>query len=292
MYKKTINNFSDDELLQEVARRIEDGGRSYYQIEQMFHKIEQLNKKLIYAERYKSHFLSMLRNAFNNPLMGIVSIIDELRDSPVNEANQKALTLLENEMFKLNFQISNLLSAAEIEMGMFEKNIVEFSFEKLITQIDKELGFLKQGHCKKINLEMDKDIRLEQDRDKIVTILRNIIANAFVFDEGVKPIVVKALLKSEQLEVTVINQGEYIINDEMLYGAFSQADDNYDRVSQGLGVGMSISKAFIDFLGGTIDYTSKNSKTLFRVSFKIKEFDEDDPFANFDLNFLDDAKSF
>ncbi len=292
MYKKTINNFSDDELLQEVARRIEDGGRSYYQIEQMFHKIEQLNKKLIYAERYKSHFLSMLRNAFNNPLMGIVSIIDELRDSPVNEANQKALTLLENEMFRLNFQISNLLSAAEIEMGMLEKNITEFSFEKLITQIDKELSFLKQGHCKKINLEMDKDIRLEQDRDKIVTILRNIIANAFVFDEGVKPIVVKALLKSEQLEVTVINQGEYIINDEMLYGAFSQADDNYDRVSQGLGVGMSISKAFIDFLGGTIDYTSKNSKTLFRVSFTIKEFDEDDPFANFDLNFLDDAKSF
>jgi len=292
MDKKTINNFSDNELLQEVARRIEDGGRSYYQIEQMFHKIEQLNKKLIYAERYKSHFLSMLRNAFNNPLMGIVSIIDELRDSPVNEANQKALTLLENEMFKLNFQISNLLSAAEIEMGIFEKNIVEFSFEKLITQIDKELSFLKQGHCKKINLEMDKDIRLEQDRDKIVTILRNIIANAFVFDEGVKPIVVKALLKSEQLEVTVINQGEYIINDEMLYGAFSQADNNYDRVSQGLGIGMSISKAFIDFLGGTIDYTSKNSKTLFHVSFKIKEFDEDDPFTNFDLNFLDDAKSF
>lgn len=292
MDKKTINHFSDDEVLQELTRRIKDGGRSYYQIEQMFHKIEKLNKKLIYAERHKSHFLSMLRNAFNNPLMGIISIIDELRDSPVNEANQKALTLLENEMFKLNFQISNLLSAAEIEMGMFEKNIAEFSFEKLITQIDKELSFLKQGHLKKIELEMDEDIRLEQDRDKIATIIRNIIANAFVFDEGVKPIVVKALLKGEQLEVTVINQGEYIINDEMLYGAFSQADDNYDRVSQGLGIGLSVSKAFIDFLGGNIDYISKNSKTLFRVSFKIKEFDEDDPFGDFDLNFLDDAKSF
>ncbi len=292
MDKRTINNFSDDEVLQELTRRIKDGGESYYQVEQMFHKIEQLNKKLIYAERYKSHFLSMLRNAFNNPLMGIISIIDELRNSPANEANQKALTLLENEMFKLNFQISNLLSAAEIEMGMFEKNITEFSFKKLIAQIDKELSFLKKGHSKKIELEMNEDIRLKQDRDKIVTILRNIIANAFVFNEGVKPIAVKALLKGEQLEVTVINQGEYIMNDEMLYGAFSQADNNYDRVSQGLGVGLSVSKAFIDFLGATIDYTSKNSKTLFRVSFKVNEFDEDDPFGDFDFDICDDSKSF
>ena len=105
-------------------------------------EIEELNKKLISSEEYKSKFLSLIRNEFNNPISSILNLSKNLVKKAPNDKMKFLSECINRESFILRFQIANIIAAAELEAGLFNEEKTNIKIHSLITQSKEFLDYL------------------------------------------------------------------------------------------------------------------------------------------------------
>jgi signal transduction histidine kinase len=106
------------------------------------------------------------------------------------------------------------------------------------------------------------------DSEKLRLILSNLVDNAIKFSKNNK-IVVKRWIENNTLFVSVQDFGIGISdnNQKIIFDRFKRLDSGINSLNRGHGLGLSINKALLDFLNGTIDISSKKSfGTTFLVS--------------------------
>jgi signal transduction histidine kinase len=97
------DEISDDEIINLVTKRIREREKKVKELEFMFAEMEEMNKKLLHSDESKSHFISLIRNEFKNPLFGIIPVIENMllknEDDP-NAADQEneEVRLIYNEL--------------------------------------------------------------------------------------------------------------------------------------------------------------------------------------------------
>ena len=73
----------------------------------------------------------------------------------------------------------------------------------------------------------------------------------------------------------VHNENENLDEIKKIFNSFYQAHQGYNRLHQGLGLGLSITKSFVDFLGGKIYITKDNDANVFIASLPMVSENED-----------------
>jgi len=126
----SLENISNNELLEEIKSRFEQRDATINDSKQMLKKLEDMNKKLSQAEANRSKFMSIIKNEFNNPLFSMISLSKSLLKSSRDDKIQMIGNSLYEESLTLNFQIKNIITAAEIESGT-----LDYNYQKLILQI-------------------------------------------------------------------------------------------------------------------------------------------------------------
>jgi light-regulated signal transduction histidine kinase (bacteriophytochrome) len=280
---------TDDELVELVADRIKTKGSSRgVEVESILADIERLNMKLAKSEEHRSRFLSIVRNSFHNPLFGMITLVDSIkRELKEDSAISEKVDMLNMELQFLNYQINNVVAASEIEASQLEMNLSEFSVKALFADIDNSLQFLKErsGSSIKISSEVDDIV---QDREKLQAILVNLLSNALTLNtEKEKPVRVSIFSDENLIAIDIINSGEMELSKDGIYTAFKESrGDHYNRDSQGLGIGLTIVKAYIEFLGGEINFDVEDGETRFRIIIdSFEKSSEEDDTLSFDLDF-------
>jgi len=69
---------SDEELLKELAARVEEKNRALFDLRMTTQRLEEVNRRLVESEAPKGHFLSNIRNEINNPLAVIIAMAGEI----------------------------------------------------------------------------------------------------------------------------------------------------------------------------------------------------------------------
>jgi light-regulated signal transduction histidine kinase (bacteriophytochrome) len=280
---------TDDELVELVADRIKAKNSSRgVEVSSILADIERLNIKLAKSEEHRSRFLSIVRNSFHNPLFGMITLVDSIKrelkeDSKISEQ----VNMLDNGLQFLNYQINNVVAASEIEASQLEMNLSEFSIKSLLKDVDKSLQFLKEQSKSSIKIESEVD-EIVQDREKLQAILVNLISNALTLNTvPSEPVTVSVFSDENLVAIDITNSGEMELSKDGIYTAFKESrGDHYNRDSQGLGIGLTIVKAYIEFLGGEINFDVDSGKTRFRIiidNFETKV--EEDDNISFDLDF-------
>jgi signal transduction histidine kinase len=211
------------------------------------------------ADRLKNTFLNVLSHELRTPLniiLGYSTIIKESLKEKVSTEEKIYLDNLHNGSERLFNSISQMLEFAQLEAGDFKLNIETVDF---IPMLQFSIQNIKQQALeKKIDLKSiikEKSILVDIDVHCIENALNNLLNNAVKFTSRGFIEVEAGILKDHELAFCKIRDSGVGISAEYLdhlYSPFSQEDLNLSRNYEGNGLGLAITKRYLEKLGGSL----------------------------------------
>ena len=214
------------------------------------------------SNRLKTAFLNNISHEIRTPLNGILGFLEFVIDPDFDtEEKNKFIKAINTSSTRLVNTITDIINIAQIESSRLTANINELSLNDLLKEIYQ--SFSIEAEMSNIifsyNLGFpNKEVRIFTDRDKLLGTLTNLIKNAFKFTKQGE-ITFGYTLKNNVLEFFVKDTGIGIPENrqEAIFDKFVQADIGDSKAFQGVGVGLSIAKAYVESLGGELWLNSK-----------------------------------
>jgi PAS domain S-box-containing protein len=209
------------------------------------------------ANKAKSFFLANMSHELRTPLnaiIGFAELINDAEAGPLN-AKQKEYTgyIFESGKHLLSL-INDILDLSKVEAGKMELELSEFNLKGLL---EKSFVTISE-EAKKRNISLSTDIKEEvgivrADERKVKQVVFNLLSNAVKFTpcQGKVGIEAKKINQKEVL-VCVWDTGIGIEakDSPKVFTEFEQIDNEYSRKYQGTGLGMPLSKRFVELHGG------------------------------------------
>lgn len=223
-----------------------------------------LNEELLLAKeraeesnRLKSAFLANMSHEIRTPMNGILGFADLLKEPELSgERQQTYISLIEKSGTRLLGIINDLIDISKIESGQMEIKLGPMNINELIwNQIQ---FFLPEATRKGLTLELVREIPADQamvlsDKEKVYAIVTNLLKNAIKYsDSGIIRVI--AGIQNQMLLIQVEDQGVGIAEDDqkIIFDRFSQAKILPERKYEGAGLGLAISRAYVEMLEGKI----------------------------------------
>lgn len=218
------------------------------------------------SDRLKSAFLANISHEIRTPMNGILGFSELLKEPNLTGADQiKYLEIIEKSGNRMLNIINNIVDISKIEAGLIELSNFETNIND---QIEYAYTFFKPEAEKKGLQLFNKssldtnDAVLNLDREKLYSILLNLIKNAIKYtDSGTIEIgySVININKEPYIEFYVSDTGIGVAPEQQdaIFKRFIQAEINDRHSRHGAGLGLSISKAFVELMGGTIRVESQ-----------------------------------
>lgn len=256
-----MHRLTDEELLRELAERVDEKNRALFDLRMTTRRLEEVNRRLVESEALKADFLSNVRNEVNNPLAAILAISREMVAGIARgEAECGALAAaIQREAFALDFQLRNIFVAAEIEAGEAMPMPVEIDLRALVEETVASFQPLAAGHGVELRTawEGDGGRRFTTDPAMLQLVLANLLSNAVKFGAG-KPVRLLVSLDPGRLRLRIEDQGIGIAaaDHAAIFERFRQLDAGRTKGYAGHGLGLSVVKAVLELLGGSIAHES------------------------------------
>lgn len=135
-------NISDKALLEEIEKRFEQKNTMLEELELATKKLYDLNEKLKETDSVKGEFLSLIKNVFNNPISSLLNLSSMMQKNEDSPKTEKIKSFLNTELLKLNFQLTNIFMAAEIEAGEIGSYFSEVDIQKLFEEVLSSFTYL------------------------------------------------------------------------------------------------------------------------------------------------------
>ena len=209
------------------------------------------------SDRLKSAFLTNMSHEIRTPMNGILGFSSLLKQPDLsNKKQQDYIQIIEKGGARMLNIIDNIVSISKIESGQMEVNIGESNINE---QIEFLYAFFKPEVEAKglqfssvVSLPSKKAI-LKTDGQKVYAILANLLKNAIKYTK--KGYIEFGYTQNKNTLVFYIKDSGIGIpfnRQEAIFERFIQADIEDKMAYQGAGLGLSISKAYVEMLGGKI----------------------------------------
>jgi len=227
--------------------------------------LELAKQKAEESDKLKSAFLSNIAHEIRTPMHGILGFADMLKTASLSpEQMQEYITIIEKSSARMLNTITDLIEISRIESGQTEVNL---SLVNVDGQLDSMYAIFKPEADKKgVHLVINTGSEIEEshirtDREKLDTIFTQILKNAIKYTKK-GFIEISYTHKGTFIEYSVEDTGIGIEKDKQqaIFGRFTQADNSLSKIYEGAGLGLSITKAYVEMLGGTIWVESEPGK--------------------------------
>ncbi|SEQ64723.1 PAS domain S-box-containing protein [Flavobacterium frigoris] len=228
------------------------------------------------SDRLKSAFLANMSHEIRTPMNGILGFAELLKEPNLKGKKQrKYIKIIEKSGARMLNIINDIINISKIESGQMEVNIKKSNINEQLEYI--YTFFIPEAEKKGIHLSYkytlpSNEAFITTDREKVFAILTNLVKNAINHTEK-GSIEIGYNLKEEFIEFYVKDTGIGIPKDrqQAIFERFIQADIANKMALQGAGLGLSISKAYVEMLGGEIWLESQEGKgTVFYFTLPFK----------------------
>ena len=209
------------------------------------------------ASRAKSEFLANMSHELRTPLNSIIGFSEILHDLTFGPLNPKQTRYVDNVLKAgqhLLSLINDILDLSKVEAG---KMTVEARSIVVRPMLDNALLLVTELALKRgltISVDAPPELVVAADERMLKQVLYNLLSNAVKFSEPGGRIAVTAQQEGDDLRVSVSDTGIGIKIDDQgrLFSEFEQLDSGYDRMHQGTGLGLALTRKFIELHGGRI----------------------------------------
>ncbi len=241
----------------------------------LWNDLVEAKEKAEESGRLKSAFLANISHEIRTPMNGILGFSELLKQADLSgEEQQEYIDLIKESGERMLNLINDLIDISRIDAKVTKLEIIETSLNKLL--LDQAQFFKLAFNNKGLRLQYtpglsDEESIIETDVLKLNQILTNLLQNALKFTAKGE-IDFGYTRKGDTLEFYVIDSGIGIPEEmrESVFDRFRQVDNSFSRPHEGAGLGLSISKGFVEMLGGTIRVESPESggaKFLFTLPY-------------------------
>ena len=229
------------------------------------------------SDRLKSAFLANMSHEIRTPMNTILGFISILGEQDIEEKERtEYLRIVKESGERLLNTINDIIDISKIEAGQVSTFLSDFDLADLVSTI--YTTFRKQVESKgllfirKFSLP-DELSYVHSDKEKLYSIFANLINNAIKFTpKGYVELF--CTLTDTRFELYVKDTGIGIPQDKhhIIFERFIQADVSHQRPYEGSGLGLSITKAYVEMLDGNIWLESQEGKgSTFFVSLPMKQ---------------------
>ena len=222
-------------------------------------------KRLRELDRSKRRFLANMSHELRTPLTNIIGfsrLILKGIDGPLTQQLHNDIEIVHNNSQHLLGLINDLLDISHIEAGLMELEFREVDLAELIRSVMSTANALVRDKDTELRQEIASDLpKLQADPARIRQVLLRLLANAAKFtDHGT--ITVRSWCADEHVMVSVSDSGTGIIpeDQERIFEQFEQGSLERSRRPDGAGLGLALSKEFVEMHGGHIWVESEAGK--------------------------------
>jgi signal transduction histidine kinase/DNA-binding response OmpR family regulator/ligand-binding sensor domain-containing protein len=235
------------------------------------------NDKLKELDAIKSKFFTNVSHELRTPLTLILGPINSLlKNKKGNHAdNQQLLTLAKNSANQLLKLVNAILDLSKLESGKMQIHEGPVALYPFVKQVYAQ--FESNADLKRLKYNfhygLDEELIIELDREKLETVVNNLLSNAFKFTDTGGAIDLGVQKQSDQLVISVKDTGKGIHPDHLpkLFERYYQEPTPGDVAAGGTGIGLALCYEMAKALGGSISVNSmlnKGSEFILTLPFK------------------------
>lgn len=260
---KSFNKMTKDlkyhtDALESLTSSLEDKVKERTnELELMNEKLQESNIKIKESDRLKSEFLTRMSHELRTPLnaiLGFSGILLSGIEGDLSEPVKDDVKRIENSGKHLLNLINNILDLSKIESGKMELHKEYVDIKDIIQEVISTTVSLVKEKGLDIKEEIDQDIPLIfVDKTRISQVIMNLISNAIKFTEA-GYITVQARNREKEILLSISDTGIGIAEENIkkVFEEFSELAGVSGRYISSTGLGMAISKKFIEMHGGNI----------------------------------------
>ena len=247
-------------------------------------EIDDLKSDIDKSNKSKTDFLSNMSHEIRTPMNAIIGFSDSLLNTnEFNEENARTdIQSIATAGTNLVDIINNILDISKIESGNDTLANRECSIAKIVKDLSSVIESRLGNSPVKLYVDMDEQIpsKVYADATKLYQILLNITNNAVKYTEvgkiRVSMVAEKNGVDSILLHIKISDTGYGIKKEDFgkLFEKFSRLDNAVSNEIEGTGLGLVITKKFVDLMGGKIWFESEYEVgTTFYVDVPLKVID-------------------
>ncbi len=279
-FQATINVPNRDEF-GDLAERMNQMSRELHSLYEnqraAAQELQILNERLTEASKAKSEFLANMSHELRTPMNAILGFLEMLLDEIYGEVpphlREPLIDVQVNGKHLLNL-INDVLDLSKIEAGRMELVLGEYSVQDVVETVRTSLQSLALEKGLGFDAAAEDDIPLAfGDGRRITQCLMNLVGNALKFCKHGR-VAVWVERQGDDLLYHVSDTGIGIPREELknIFTEFQQVDTAITREFSGTGLGLNITKKFVEMHGGRIWVESelgKGSNFFFSIPLRV-----------------------
>jgi signal transduction histidine kinase len=259
--RENAGPFSDKDIA--LLKTFADQAVIAIQNARLFREIADKSRQLGIANQHKSEFLASMSHELRTPLNAIIGFSEVLLERLFGELNDKQddyLKDIHSSGKHLLSLINDILDLSKIEAGRMDLETSTFNVELALSNALTLVRERAQRHGIALTQEVDPALgEIVADERKFKQILLNLLSNAVKFTPDGGRIDVSARRDQDQAVIAVRDTGVGIAaaDQALVFEEFRQVGSDYTKKHEGTGLGLALTRRFVELHGGTIGIDSE-----------------------------------
>jgi two-component system sensor histidine kinase VanS len=231
-------------------------------------------KKAIREEQHKIDMIAYLAHDIKTPLASVIGYLCLLNETDLpHDLRKKYTEMTLDKAYRLEKLINEFFDIAKLSQAYQTLHKEEINLYYLLEQMKEEFYPLLTQHHQQLQIQVNQNILIYVDAQKMARVFNNIIKNAMYY--GDENSIISIETKEDQIYTHILfkNQGPTIPQDklDLIFEQFYRLDESRSSQTGGSGLGLSIAKMITKQHQGFIKVTSQNHITTFEVILPHKD---------------------
>lgn len=228
------------------------------------------DKTIKIAEDKKSDLMAYLAHDLRTPLTSIIGYLSMIQENPdmAKEKHDIYIQRLIEKAEYLEQLVNEFFEITQCNTGIIQMQKEKVNLFYMLTQLADEFIplFLEKNNT--ITLDIDENMNVKLDPDKMSRVFGNLLRNAIFYSYSNTEIIIAAYEIQGTVEIDFQNRGETLTNDQIskIFKKFGRLDSARNSHTDGAGLGLSIVEEIVQLHGGKIEVESHNEIIIFKIS--------------------------
>jgi hypothetical protein len=228
------------------------------------------------SDHLKSAFLANMSHEIRTPMNSIMGFISVLKETTLtSQERDEYLDIVRNNGDRLLKTVNDIVDISKIESGQIKLQLSDFDVNEIMS--DMYGLFYNEAKLKGLEYNQPEIVPpdfsyIKTDKEKLYSITTNLIKNALKYtNEGF--VTYHFSVGKSNLVFSVTDSGIGIPKDktQFIFDRFTQINSSRKKTFEGAGLGLAITKAYVDMLGGEIQVESEEGEgSTFTVTIPVE----------------------